>query len=273
MPDLPRRLMEVRLRAERLAAMTLPEGNALLPVTVGAAELCEVVTSLCHGSVYAYREELLEGYLDAGDGIRVGVAGRAVTGGKRVEAVTDIASLAFRLPHTVKTAGEEAERIFRARGGCGMLVFSPPAVGKTTLLRDLARRLSEGAPPYRVALIDCRGELSLGPYGRCAMVDILRNYPKAEGITQAVRTLSPEVVMVDEVGTREEAEAILGAAASGVPLVATVHAKSLGEAVHRSAVLPLVRAEVFSVILGLFRTGAGVETRAYFPPFDGAAEV
>ena len=266
-PDLPGRLMEVRLRAGRYAALTLPEGNRLLPVTVGAEELAALVTSLCRGSVYAYREELCEGYLDAGDGIRVGVAGRCVSGGGGTLAVTDVSSLVFRLPHTVPTAGEEAERLFRARGGCGMLVFSPPAVGKTTLLRDLARRLSEGAPPYRVALIDCRGELSLGPYGRRAMVDILRSYPKAEGITQAVRTLAPEVVMVDEVGTRGEAEAILGAATAGVPLVATVHARTLWEALTRSAVVPLLRAEVFSVILGLFRTEGGVAVQTYLPPF------
>ena len=96
-------------------------------------------------------------------------------------------------------------------------------------MRDLAARLSEGARARRTVLVDSRGELSAGGYGRGAHLDILLGYPKATGIEQAVRTLSPEVILLDEIGSRREAEAILGVLGCGVQTVATAHAATAEE--------------------------------------------
>lgn len=266
-PSLPDTIGEIRLRAGRCVALTVGGENLLLPVTVGKEELQALLSALTHGSLYAHREELVEGFISLDNGVRVGVAGRAVQEGREITAVTDITSLAFRIPHRIPSAGAEAERVFRAAGGCGLLVFSPPGGGKTTLLCDLARRLSEGVPPLRVALVDSRGELSAGGYGRGAMIDILKGYPKARGIEQAVRTLSPEVVIVDEIGSRREAEAILSASLAGVPIVATAHAATLKEATARPAVLPLLRAGVFGRIIGLYRTKDAVRAEIYTSPY------
>ena len=271
-PMLGEMVCEVRLRAGRYAALTIGDESLLLPALVSEGELREVLAAITHGSLYAHREELIEGYIDLGGGVRVGIAGRAVREDGRISAVTDITSLAFRIPHRIPTAGAEAERIFRAEGGCGLLVFSRPGAGKTTLLCDLARRLSEGVPPLRVALVDSRGELSAGGYGRGATVDILRGYTKAEGIERAVRTLSPEVVIVDEIGSRREAEAVLGAAFSGVPIVATAHAASLPEVCARPAVLPLLRAGVFRFLIGLTRIGGNVTACVYPTPYKKTAK-
>ncbi|MBQ2719889.1 MAG: hypothetical protein IJF73_07475 [Clostridia bacterium] len=249
-------LAEIRLRADRAASLTVGGKNHPLPVTLTAAELSALLVTLCRGSVYAYREELCEGYLDLGGGVRVGACGRAVLTGGRVTGVSDVTSLVFRIPSAMEGVGEEAYRLFCREGG-GMLIYSPPGVGKTTLLRDLCRLLSTGREARRVAIVDTRGELGVG-YGRGALVDILVGYPKAVGIELAVRTLSPEVVAVDEIGSRREAEAILGVAAAGVPLVATAHAATLSELTRRGGIAPLCRAGVFRTAVRLFRHGEGV---------------
>ena len=250
------RLSELRLRAGRYASLTVGGENLPLPVLLSAEELSSVFVGLCRGSVYAFRDSLSEGYIDLGGGVRVGVAGRALLEDGRVRGVCDVTSLSFRIPNTVRGAGNEAYRAFLDAGGHrGLLIYSPPGVGKTTLLRDLCRLLSTGEHPRRVAIVDSRGELGGEDYGRDALVDILSGYPKAAAIEQAVRTLSPEVIAVDELGSRRETEAILEVAASGVPLVATVHGAQLSEVLSRPAIRILAAVGTFGTALGLRREG------------------
>ena len=265
--DLYTHLNEIRLRAFRCASLVVAGRNRPLSTVLSQEELSALLVACCRGSVYAYRDSLAEGYLDLGGGVRVGVAGRALTEEGRVTGVVDITSLVFRIPTSVYGAADEAYRAFCEAGRQGgLLIFSPPGVGKTTLLRDLCRQLSTGKEALRVAIVDSRGELSSLEYGHGALIDILAGYPKAAAIELAVRTLSPEVIVVDELGSRREVEAILGVAASGVPLVASVHGACLTEVLARPALRPLFAAGTFSVALGLTRReGRVICTRERLP--------
>ena len=174
------RLSEIRLRAGHQAALLLDGSNLLLPPVLSRAELAETLAALCGGSLYAYRESLRQGYLSA-FGCRVGVAGRAVYEDGRVCGMADITSLCIRLPHVVPGAGDLAAKTLALLGfRAGLLVYSPPGGGKTTLLREMARTVSSGSYARRVALVDARGELYEPTFSPSCQIDVLRAYPLGE---------------------------------------------------------------------------------------------
>ena len=257
-PCLRERISELRVRADRLASLTVEGKNIPLSVVLSQAELSDALLCFCRGSLYAYTASLAEGYVSIGHGCRVGVAGRAVTDGKRITAVRDVTSLSVRIARSILGAERVAyDALSRVGFSVGMLVYSPPGVGKTTLLRELACRLSVGRGARRVAVIDSRGELDAGQFPRGALVDLLTDYPKGEGIELAIRTLSPELLICDEIGSARDAEAILSVQYSGVPLIASAHGNSPESFASGTPIASLLARGVFGLLLGIERTESG----------------
>lgn len=247
------KLSEIRLRANRFVSLTVEGKNLPVHFSFTEEDLAYILRLCCENSVYAYTESLREGYVTF-HGSRVGVAGRAVLEDGVLTGIDHVTSLVFRIPHSVHGAANTAVSVFRALGeASGILVYSPPGVGKTTLLHDMARQLSRGPKAKRVAIVDCRGELSGEDLGESAMVDILRDYPKAEGIEIATRTLSPEVVICDEIGGFDEAESILGVQNCGVPLIASAHAATFSTLLKRPPIRLLLECDVFGAFVGVTR--------------------
>ena len=251
-------LREIRMHADRLSFLVIGARTAALPVALTEEELTGFVRSVSGGSLYAYGDCLCEGYLPLPGGSRAGIAGEFFTEGGRIAGIRRIRTVVIRPARAVPGAGALAERVFR-RMGCrrGVLLFSPPGCGKTTALRDLGARLSTGSRPLRTVIVDCRGELSGDWYGRGACVDILTGCGKAEGIAVATRTLSPDVILVDEIGGAEEVGAILSVQSGGVPIVATVHGNALPDLFAFSPVAPLIRAGIFGGFIGIRRESGG----------------
>ena len=251
--DLFATLSEIRLRAGRVSSLTVGGKNLPLAARVTASDTENALRLFCRDSVYAYSETLCEGYLRLQGGYRVGVAGVAVREGRRVVGVRAVSALCIRVPHRIAGAGRVALETFRSMGCTqGLLIYAPPGVGKTTLLRDLAVMLSEGREALRVAVVDTRGELC-GTEGICGMIDVLEDYPKALGIEIATRTLSPQAVICDEIGDYDEADSILAVQSSGVPLIASAHGDSLEGVLMRPAISLLDRAGVFGAYIGIQR--------------------
>jgi len=253
--DFPLGLSEIRLRAAGRSSLVLSGENVPLGYQVSEEELSEVISRLCGDSLYAYRDTIREGYIPMEGGGRVGVCGHARYDGDKCVGVSEVSSLAIRVPHEAPDFSRDIYRLFVERGG-GMLIYSPPSGGKTTALRSLARLIGSGALAKRVVVIDERCEFDLGDY-EAAQVDILRGYRRREGIELALRTLSPEVIVVDEIGSGSEAKAILAFAHCGVPIIASAHAQGLCDILKREALRELVEQRIFSTFFKIRRTVQG----------------
>ena len=257
--DFETRLCEIRLRLGRAASVVIGGRNAFLSSVLSSNELSECLRALTRGSLYAFADSLREGYLTFGCGYRVGVAGRAVSTEDTLVDVGALSSLCIRIPHAVDGAGDPIVSAFSSLGGAsGVLTLSPPGVGKTTALRDAALRLSSGANPKRTVIIDSRGELGGEWFPIGCMIDVLSGYPKAEGIAIATRTLSPEVIVCDEIGDEREATALLEVQRCGVPIIASAHASNIRDVLCRPSIARLVKSGVFGAFIGIKRKNKNI---------------
>ena len=243
---------EIRLRRGRRASVTVADKNISLATILSGEEIDATVTRICDGSLYAHSETIKNGYLTVSKGIRVGICGRAVCEGDSVIGVYDISSLNFRMPKNIFRVGEEIAELL-LREGQGILIYSPPGVGKTTLLRNVARELSSERIGMRVALIDTRQELTYSLDGGDGLVDVLSGYPRALGIEIAVRSMNPQVIICDEIGESREAMAIASSQNSGVPFVASAHGCCVEGILCRKGIRILHDAGVFGYYVGISR--------------------
>ena len=158
------RLCEIRLRAYGRCSLVLDDGTLPLFSPLGEDGLSCIFKTVVGDSAYAYRDTVLNGYIPLGCGIRVGVAGRATYDGGRAVGVSEISSLVFRFPGGMCDFSRELSLAFSLYCTSGMIIFSPPGVGKTTALRSLAATLGSGESALRVAVIDQRLEFSPEDY-------------------------------------------------------------------------------------------------------------
>lgn len=244
-PSAKEAAFEVRLRVEQPVVLTC--ANRLWFVDsrsqlhnipgpcapVSAGDMAESVIRLCAYSLQSHQEEMRNGFISLRGGHRAGVCGTAVTSGRELSAVRDVSSINLRIARDLHGAADELmKRVFHS-GLRGVLIAGPPSSGKTTILRDLARQLAGGGGGrfYRVAVIDERCEIGAVYEGvpqnnLGAGCDVLSGYPKGAGILIAVRTLSPQVIICDEIGGSEEAQSMLDGLNCGVKMIATAHAES-----------------------------------------------
>ena len=252
-PELLSSLTELRLRKGLPFSVTVRGRNLLLDpsglpcgadraIRGTAHDIDECLEKMTGGSLYAFEEQLAGGFLTLPDGCRAGVAGEMTLSADGRPVFREITSINLRVSRFLPRFALPLAETFARDGLCGVLVCSPPAGGKTTFLRSAAHLLCTGSPPRRVGIADERGELLL-PQG---IFDRVSGCPKGKAIELLTRTMSPEVIVCDELGAGDE-HAVLAAQNTGVALVASVHARSVGEALRRPCVRTLTDAGVFGL--------------------------
>ena len=245
-------LQEIRLRCGQPVLlkgidgkMRMMEGGERL----SAAELRETVSLLSSYSLYAFEEELRQGYLTIEGGHRVGFCGKAVMEHGEIRTLKQINALNIRIAREQKGWGERfLPYLMEEERFCHTLIVSPPGCGKTTLLRDIVRCLSEKM--FSVGVVDERGEIAplrdgvpQMEVGMCT--DVLEGCPKAKGMVLLLRSMSPDVIAVDELGRQEDIAAIHEVLHCGVKLVATAHGYNWEDMQNRPQLNHLIQEKVF----------------------------
>lgn len=256
-------ITEVRFRSGRPVAITTmgrtafitgrgevrdhPDGDLLL---ISQQELEQIVSSLCDYSVHTHSEEIKNGFITLPTGSRAGICGQAVAEENHLLDIRGITSVNIRIPREVPGVADPVVE-WLLQSNTGIILSGPPASGKTTMLKDLIDQLASPSKGcHTVAVADERGELTLGR--RLPITaDILLGYPKHIAILQAVRTLSPEYVVCDEIGTPEEVEAVSYALGCGVKIITSLHAGNIAELRERKIARSLLSSGAFGGVFQL----------------------
>ncbi len=262
--DILSRLQEIRIRADR--PITLFDGRqsyfadshgnlSVRPIknSITASEKCvtEIFEKACEYSVNTHMDEIVNGFVTIHGGHRIGVCGRAVFKSGYIRSVRNISSLNIRIAGDVKNLlTDELTELFKVNQN--ILICGAPSSGKTTLLKQIMTYMTDGSKiaPKKVSVIDERFELISG-FDSGHNCDLLSGYPKDIGIMQAVRTLSPDYIIFDELGGKSECEKIIEGCECGVNIITTLHCRSKAELANKANVDELIRKGIFDKIVFL----------------------
>lgn len=291
-PDVKKQAQEIRLRVGRPVTICCPNGIFFLKkrgglncipdsddLTADRGDLEASFRILCSYSVYSHESEIRGGYVTIQGGHRAGICGTAVMQNGQIAGMRDISSINIRIAREIPGCADSILSLLKENVTRGLLLAGPPASGKTTILRDLARQLSSGTRGNirKIAVVDERGEIAAScggvpqnNVGLCC--DVLDGYPKAEGIMLAVRSLSPQVVICDELGTERETYAVEQSLNAGVGVVASMHAGNAEELMKRRQAAQLLRTGAFPYVAVLSGAAAPGTVAGIYKAGDLLAE-
>ncbi|WP_047979944.1 stage III sporulation protein AA [Ornithinibacillus contaminans] len=251
-------LQEIRIRLNQPVELIFDQGVewiALIKPT--KKHISFIMNQLSEFSLYRMEDELREGYITIDGGHRVGIAGKVNTISGAVKAIQYITFLNIRIAkEKIGVATPVVPFLYDGRFLHTLIVGSPQS-GKTTLIRDVIRIISSGwnhVPAKKVGVVDERSEIAaclkgVPQHDLGKRTDVLDACPKAEGMMMMIRSMSPDILVVDEIGSDKDAQALTNAINAGVTVICTIHGQSLEEIKRRPAIKSLLEKQVFQRII------------------------
>nr|WP_290441552.1 stage III sporulation protein AA [Clostridium gasigenes] len=269
------KIQEIRIKVGKPIILNSFKGERILKYTVTAEDIKQILVKISNYSLYAYEEEIKQGYITIKGGHRIGIAGECVIVGGIIRTIKNISSLNIRIcREVIGSSNEVMKYIAKNNRIYNTLIVAPPKCGKTTILRDIARNVSYGMniinlSGKKVSIIDERSEIAACFNGVPQMdvgvrTDVLDNCLKREGMLMAIRSLSPEVLICDEIGTKGDIEALLMAFNSGVNVIVTLHGFSIDDIYKRKVFKELLDNSILDRIVILSnKNGVGTIENMY----------
>lgn len=262
-PSQQEELEEIRVRIHRPIEITMKGVTRFLSYIIQPDDALQLLNKISHFSIYTLEEELKRGYITVSGGHRIGLAGKVILEDGKVKAIRDVSSFNIRIAkERIGIADPILPYIFKDEW-LHTMIIGPPQTGKTTLLRDIARTISTGDPKrnlqaIKVGIVDERSEIAGCVNGIPQLtfghrVDVLDACPKAEGMMMMIRSMSPDVLIVDEIGRKEDAEAIMEAIHAGIKLIMTTHGSGLADIRNRPSLKEILEQDIFQRFIVLSR--------------------
>lgn len=246
-------IQEIRVRVDRPIILKIQKNNIAIDYIVNQREMLQIIERICENSIYAYKNQICEGFLTVKGGHRVGITGTVVIDNGNIINIKYISSINFRIARQVlncsnkilkEIINKENNNIFNS------LIVSPPGCGKTTILRDTIRRISNGIDEMNFTgktcgVVDERGEIAAMYKGipqndLGIRTDVIENVSKSKGMKMLIRSMSPEVIACDEIGSKDDVDAIENAINSGVKGIFTMHGKTLDDVRNNKDVYKII---------------------------------
>ncbi len=249
---------EIRIRANRPIVISFAKECLFLTISgklsrvyssnciiTYSNEITEIVNKMCGYSMHSHYEDMLNGYVTLANGARVGLTGTAVFDKTIVKGIKDIDGLNIRIPRCVKDFSSIVFKYIYSKSISNLLIAGAPSSGKTTMLKDLIYQLSSGKTGifYKICVVDERKEIvnsNRNSNNLGLNTDVLYGYPKSIGISIAVRCLSPQIIICDEI-SNDDIEEIIKAMNSGVVFIFTIHAKNYDELIRKTIYKELLK--------------------------------